>query len=356
MIRTLLIAAAMSIAAPAAAQFKNGNQSVVLDLPTISQRASIAQRIGLTDITVLYHRPLIDGRRIFGTLVAYGRVWRAGANENTTIEFADRVAVNGRALEPGRYGVHMIPTADRWTVIFSKNSTSWGSFSYQESEDALRLDVAPAPAEFHEALTYEFSDLTAQSAVLSMKWERVAVPLTLTVDAHRKALERIREQLRSLPGYTAEAWSDAAMYCLDNGINYDEALTWIDRSIQQDERFENLSTKVKLLEAVGRKQEAQTLLERALPQAGAPQLYIYADGLMKEKRRDEGAALFVKNAQLHPESWMAIAGRARAEAARGDRAAARKSLADALARAPGEGQKTLVERLIARLDAGEDIA
>jgi tetratricopeptide (TPR) repeat protein len=215
--------------------------------------------------------------------------------------------------------------------------------------------VQPVATEFHDELTYEFSQIAQASVVLSMKWERVAVPMTLAVDVHTNALLRIRQQLRSLPGYTAEAWADAAMYCLDNGINLEEAVTWIDRSIQQDARFDNMSTKVKLLEATGRRADAAALFEKALPLASPSQVYIYADGLMKEKRREEGIALFLENAEQHPNSWIAIAGRARAESARGDRAAARRSLTDALSKAHAEGQKVLVERLLARLDSGEDI-
>jgi tetratricopeptide (TPR) repeat protein len=350
-----LVALATVCAAPASAQFKNGSQSVVLDLPKLSPRASVTQRIGLTDITVVYHRPRADGRKIFGALIGYGRVWRAGANDNTTIAFADPVTVDGHPLAPGTYGVHMIPTADLWTVIFSTNATSWGSFSYRPEEDALRIQVKPIAAEFHDELIYEFGQLAEQSAVLSLKWERVAVPMTIGVDVHKKTLASIRQQLRNLPGFIPDAWNDAAMYCLDIGGNYDEALTWIDRSIEQDPRFENMSTKVKLLDATNRKAEAIALLEKALPLASPPQLYSYADELMKAQRRDEGLALFKTNAERNPSSWIAIAGRARAESARGDRAAARRSLTDALSKAPGEGQKVLVERLLTRLDAGEDI-
>src|SRR3954470_3003088 len=120
----------LAIAIPARAQFKNGNQTVLLNLPRASQRSVVTQRIGLTDITIAYHRPLVGGRTIFGDVVPYGRVWRAGANDNTTIEFTDPVAIQGHPLPAGRYGVHMIPGASEWTIAFSTNSTSWGSFSY----------------------------------------------------------------------------------------------------------------------------------------------------------------------------------------------------------------------------------
>src|SRR5215475_6363348 len=110
-----------------------------LKLPDVSQAAEVKQRIALTDITVNYHRPLVNGRKIWGSLVPYGQVWRAGANENTTIAFSDPVTIEGKPLPKGAYGLHMIPNENEWTVIFSKNSTSWGSFTYDEKEDALRV-------------------------------------------------------------------------------------------------------------------------------------------------------------------------------------------------------------------------
>src|ERR1700757_2468547 len=130
-------------------------QSTQLNLPRDSQRASVTQRIGITDITVNYHRPLVKGRTIWGKVVPYGQVWRAGANENTTISFTDAVSIEGKPLDKGTYGLHMIPNQDQWTVIFSKVNTAWGSFTYKESEDALRVQVKPQAGDFREALAYD---------------------------------------------------------------------------------------------------------------------------------------------------------------------------------------------------------
>src|ERR1700675_3627860 len=142
-----------------------------LNLPDVSQAAEVKKRIALTDITVKYHRPLVNGRKIWGGLVPYGKVWRAGADENTTIEFSDPVSVEGKPLAKGVYGLHMIPTADSWTVIFSKMSSAWGSYTYKQEEDALRVTVKPRPTEMEEALEYEFEDLKADSATITLKWE-----------------------------------------------------------------------------------------------------------------------------------------------------------------------------------------
>jgi len=163
-----LLMAAMSGVSPA--------QSFVLDLPAASQRAEISQRIGLTDITIHYHRPLAKDRKIWNGLVPYGKVWRAGANENTTITFSDPVLIEGKPLAKGTYGLHMIPTADEWTIIFSKNATSWGSFTYDQAEDALRVAVKAQAADLHNALTYEFDQLQPDSTVVELEWEKIAVP------------------------------------------------------------------------------------------------------------------------------------------------------------------------------------
>src|SRR5881394_2060104 len=152
----------------AAVPVASAAQSFVLDLPTASPRAQISQRIGLTEITINYHRPLVKGRKIWGGLVPYGTVWRAGANENTTIAFTDPVSIEGKPLAKGIYGLHMIPGENEWTLIFSNNSTSWGSFTYDQKEDALRVSVKPQPAEFHEALTYDFDEVKPDSTVVTL--------------------------------------------------------------------------------------------------------------------------------------------------------------------------------------------
>src|SRR5579862_4697321 len=185
-------------------------QSLVLDLPDQSQRAVVSQRIGLTDITIKYHRPLAKDRKIWGGLVPYGDVWRAGANINTTISFTDPLKIEGQSLDKGTYGLHMIPNQDQWTVIFSKNSTSWGSFTYDQAEDALRVNVKPQPADMHNALTYDFDKLQPDSAVVELQWEKLAVPFKVSVDVHDVVLASLKKQLRNLSQYTWLSWNDAA--------------------------------------------------------------------------------------------------------------------------------------------------
>jgi len=172
-------------------------QTVMLDLPRQSQHAVVTQRIGITDITINYHRPLANGRQIWGNLVPYGEVWRAGANENTTVTFSDPVTIEGQPLDKGTYGLHMIPGETQWTVIFSKMSTAWGSFSYKQDEDALRVTVKPQTAVFHDALAYDFDDVKPDSTVITMSWDKVAVPFKVAVKVNDIVEASIPRQLHS---------------------------------------------------------------------------------------------------------------------------------------------------------------
>src|SRR5947209_15776697 len=170
------------MAGNASTQFKNGSHVTELNIARVSQWGTVEQRVGLTDITIVYHRPEVGGREIWGKTVPFGKVWRAGANENTTITFSDDVSVEGKPLAAGTYGLHTIPDKDQWAIIFSKNSTSWGSFSYDEKEDALRVIVKPHAAEAFEQLTYTFEDVKPESAVATLRWETLAVPFQIGGD------------------------------------------------------------------------------------------------------------------------------------------------------------------------------
>jgi hypothetical protein len=337
----------------AAAAVPLPGQSLVMSIPRQSQRATVTQRVALTDITVNYHRPLVGGREIWGRVAPYGEVWRAGANENTTIEVTDPVTVDGQVLAKGIYGLHMIPSSDFWTVIFSRNATSWGSFSYDPKEDALRLDVKPHADYMHEALTYDFDDLTPDSTVLTMRWEKLALPLTIKVDPEA-TLSSIRNQLRNSAQYIWTGWDDAATWCADNKTNLEEALKWSERSIAIEERFENLMTKSRILQQLERADESAAARDRAMEIGSPSQVYIYGRQLQREKKKAEAIAIYREVARRFPEHWLGHLAKARAAVADGDFDAAMKELVAALAGAP-ETQKAPLEELKKRIEAKEDI-
>jgi len=329
-------------------------QSFVLDLPRQSQHALITQRIGITDITINYHRPLVGGRKVWGGLVPYGDVWRSGANENTTITFTDPVTIEGQALDRGTYGLHMIPAADEWTIVFSKNSTSWGSFTYNKAEDALRVTVKPHAADMHEALTYDFDDVKPDSAVVVLEWEKVAVPFRVGVDVHAAVEASLKKQLRGLGQYTWEGWDDAANYLLTEKVDLDDALIYANKSIENEDRYDNEITKSKVLTAMNRKDDAMAAEKKALSMATPLQLHIYARGLQGEKRSDEAFVIFRDNAQKHPDMWFVHSGLARMYCSQGKFDDAAKEMKLALAGAP-DNQKTYVDGLVKKLEAKQDI-
>jgi len=266
-------------------------QSTQLDLPLQSQHAIVTQRLGVTDITINYHRPLANGRKIWGGLVPYGQVWRAGANENTTITFTDPVTIEGKPLDRGTYGLHMIPNEDQWTIIFSKMHTAWGSFSYDQAEDALRVTVKPGTSELHNALAYDFDQLEPDSTVVTMSWDKVAVPFKVAVNLNQTVEASLHNQLRGLSQYTWDAWDNAATYMVDNKMDLNEALKYEDKSIQNEERFENLMTKSRILDAMGQKDQATVARDKALSMGNAQQLYGYARQLQRQKKQEMKLAL-----------------------------------------------------------------
>jgi hypothetical protein len=327
-----------------------------LNLPDVSQAADVKQRVALTDITVKYHRPLVNGRKIWGGLVPYGKVWRAGANENTTIEFSDPVSVEGQHLDKGTYGLHMIPNSDSWTVIFSKTNTAWGSYSYDQKDDALRVNVKPRPlAENKEALEFDFEDLKPTSTAVTLKWEKLGVPFTVSVNDTEQTLQNIRAQLKGRGQFTWQALDEGAQFCLTRKINLDEALRWADASIQNEERFENLSTKADILKALNRPDEAKTAWNQALEKAQAPQLYSYGRQLQNQKKGTEAMEIFKEVAKRFPQGVYGSLAQARIKSAVGDFAGSASDARQAQSAAPGDAQKQSIQGLIDRLDAKQDI-
>jgi hypothetical protein len=330
-------------------------QSQELNLPRPSQRAVLTQRIGVTDITVTYHRPLENGRKLWGGLVPYGQVWRAGANENTTVTFTDPVTIDGKPLAAGTYGLHMIPNETDWTVIFSNMSTAWGSFSYKQDEDALRVTVTPGATDEHNALTYDFDQLKPDSAVLTMSWGKVAVPITIGVDVNKAVEASLQKQLRGLPQYDWQAWNDAANYYLAAKSGYDQGLKDIDQSIKIEERFDNLDTKANLLEAMGKTTEAKAARDEALNKASALQLYGYGRQLLKvDHKPQEAFAVFHQLVKKYPDAWVSHLAQARLDTGDGKYDQAVTAIKQSFNGAP-DNIKPQLEALQKQLESKQDI-
>ena len=329
-------------------------QSAMLNLPRASQHARITQRIGITDITIDYSRPQVRGRKIFGKVEAYGQVWRAGANENTVIEFTDPVTIEGHALGKGMYGLHMLPGEATWVVIFSKNHTSWGSFTYDQAEDALRVAVQPEAAENQESLSYDFDDPKPDSAVITMRWEKVAVRFKVGVNTPEVVEASLRNQLRGRIQFEWQPWMEAANYLLDNKLSAEEAVKDADNAIANEDRFECEITKARALNTLGRKEEAQATYEKALAMGNQQQIHSFARVLQGQGRGDEALKLFEGNIKKDPNSWVARNEAARIAVAQGDYDTALREMKQALARAP-DAIKSQVNDLVQRLERRVDI-
>ncbi|MBV8049686.1 MAG: DUF2911 domain-containing protein [Acidobacteriaceae bacterium] len=314
----------------------------------------VVQRIGITDITINYHRPLVKGRTIWGKVVPYGQVWRAGANENTTIKFTDPVSIEGKPLDKGIYGLHMIPDKDEWTVIFSKVHTAWGSFTYNEAEDALRISVKPQSSDMHEVLTYDFNQVQKDAAVATMYWEKVAVPFKVSVDVRKTVEASLPNQLQGLAQYTWEAWDDAANYLLAQKYDLDQALKYEETSIRTEPRFDNYMTKSQILDAMGRKDEAATAKNQALERATAAQMYAYGRQLQQDGKQDQAFELFRQAQKRDPNDWLVHDGIARIYSAQGDFDSALKEFKLAREGAP-DNQKIFFDAGLKKLEAKQDI-
>jgi len=301
-----------------------------------NKRASVTEQVGLCDVTIRYNRPHVNKREghIWGELVPVGYVdqgfgtskaapWRAGANENTTMEFSTDVKIEGQTLPAGKYGFSIVYDPNACTLIFSKNSTSWGSFYYDPAEDALRVKVKPLAADKSvEWLKYEFADETSSGATVQLEWEKLVIPFKIEVDVVNNQLTSFRKELRSNKGFTWEAWNQAATYCVQNKTNLDEALTWANNAIGPNfggnQSFPAYKTKAMILDSLGRGTEAMDLMKTALPFANEIQLYLYANDLVIAKKVKEAFELFKANYDKHSDDLYTDMGMASGYSAMGD--------------------------------------
>lgn len=260
-----------------------------------SQKASVMQTIGVTDITITYHRPAVKGRTIFAPapasmearaageatldnqnerkpgepIVPYNHVWRAGANEATTFQVTDDVLINGQPLKAGTYSLAAIPGKDDWTIIFNNDPGQWGAFSYDAKKDALRVkSKAQTVSDNQELLLYSFDPVTADSATVNLRWEKVNVPFTVQVP-NVKTLWKQKTDALIAANPTNEVFPLQAANVYVNDKNYDEALKYIDQSISIKPTFRNLSARAAVLQSAGRKQEALAAADQAIAKGKA---------------------------------------------------------------------------------------
>ncbi len=331
--RLLLLATVVTGATP----LRIHGQYSQLDLPRESQHAVVMQRIGTTDITVDYSRPSVKGRAIWGEVVPYDQVWRAGANENTVLTISTDITVEGTKLPAGSYGLHMIPTKSTWTVILSKDHTAWGSFFYKQEKDALRAAVTPRACAMTEQLTYDFTDVTANGATLILRWEKMEVPIKLEVNVHDIVVAGLPDQLRGLGAFGWETWYEAAHYAHAEKIAPEQAMKWVDNSIARKPNFENQTLKADMLTEQGKTAEAEALRKKMVDEATNAELNTYAYQLMQRGKKEEAVKLFELNAKRHADDPNVHDSLGEGYMMAGNKEAAIKSFKKSLSMNPPEG-------------------
>lgn len=348
------------------------NGQITLPADT-NKKASVSEFIGITKVKIDYSRPEVKGREgeIWDKLVHYGFVdlhygtskaapWRAGANENTTIEFSTDVTIEDKPLSKGKYGFFIAMGAEKATLVFSKVNTAWGSFYYDAKDDALRIQVPVLKvSESLERLKFEFSDQTANSAVVSLQWEKVKIPFKISVDLQKVQIESFRKEVNS--GEFYRYWQNlhtAAKYCLVNNINLEEGLIWSDRSINTyfgESNFTTLSTYSGLLEKLDQQTKADSIMQEALPMGTSQQLVTYGIDLNKMNRNKEAFDIFKFNYDKNPDDIYANLGMVSGYYYLGNKKKALQFCKSAKEKTSDPNYITYIDALINDIKIGKDI-
>jgi Protein of unknown function (DUF2911) len=338
-----------------------------------NKKAAVFEQIGVTDVTINYDRPAVKGRegKIWGELVHYGFAdlhygtstaapWRAGANENTTIEFSTDVTIAGKPLAAGKYGFFIAMGKDKASIIFSKDNNSWGSFYYDATHDALRADVALQYVdESRERLQYEFSDQTDNSAVVSLCWEKIKIPFKIGVGLKSTQLAEYRHAFNN--GNFYRYWQnmqEAANFCLVNDTNIEEGLKWANSSINTffgESNFNTLTTYAGLLEKNSRSKEADSIMKKALPMGTLYQLATYGDNLLKQKKYKAAFEVFKLNFEKSPKEILSNFGMIKANAAMGNKSEAIKFADKTILLAADKATKDYLLKFKQDMIEGKDI-
>jgi hypothetical protein len=332
-------------------------------------KSTASQRIGITDIAITWDAPAVKGRegKIWGTEVAhYGfqnlgfgsakeSPWRAGANENTTFTFGTDVSVEGKPLAAGKYGFFIAVYPDSCTLIFSRNSTAWGSYFYNPAEDALRVTVRQQKdlPQSRERLTFEFSDQTENSTTVALLWERWRIPVRIAIDLNKTVVEGLRRELQNSPGFYEQNLSGAAIWCLQHNTNLDEALTWADNAINMAPTFSNYQVKSRILDKMGRSTEAEKTITSALDKASVQELHQYGRQLVSEKKAAKALEVFQLNHKKNGDAWPVHVGLMRGYSANGDLKKALEHAQIAVKQAPDDLNRKNLEGYVKTLSEGK---
>lgn len=353
-------------------------QTLTLPPDGNNQKAVVKQHIGPVVVAVSYSSPRVHATgqdrtgKIWGGLVPYGLSdlgfndckecpWRAGANENTVFTASHDLKVEGKPLPAGSYGLHMIPGKESFTVIFSKNAGSWGSYWYDPKEDVLRVDVKPAKSEFREWLTYEFTEREPSRATFALLWENLRIPVSLAVDdVDELYFQTLRRELHGVLGFRWQDLASAAQFSLQTGKHLEEGLAWAQRAVSAQfvgqENFRTLSILGQLQLATGKAAEAEKTFEKAIAGSVPKPLDGHQLGrqLLQQGKKAEALKIFQSNAKRFPNQWPVHVSLARGYAANGELKKALDHARLALAQAPDELNKKSLAGMIDQLEKGKE--
>jgi hypothetical protein len=349
------------------------SQIILTTLPSGgNKKASVTERVGLTDVTIHYDRPGVKGRegKIWGQLIPVGYTdqgfgsskaapWRAGANENTTIEFSNDVKIEGQSLAAGRYGFFVAYDPNECTLIFSKNSTSWGSFFYKPEEDVLRVKVKPVALDKTvEWLKYEFMNQTENAATVGLQWEKLMIPFKIETDYVKDQLASFRNELRNSKGFQWQSWNQAASWALAHTTNLEEALLWADTATSVNfggsQSFTAWSTKAQILDKLGRSDEAAAVMKKAMPYGNMQEIHGYGRTLIALKKPKEALEIFKMNYNKNPNQVTTLIGLVRGYSANGDYKTALDYANKAMAITDTQNKSNL-QTMIDKLKDGKDV-
>lgn len=354
----------------------NGNAQL-LQLPDggVNFKSNAGRKVGMTDIEINWNAPGVKGRegKIWGTSVAnYGfevlgfgsnmpSPWRAGANESTTISFSTDVTINGKSLAAGTYGFFIALYTDSCTLIFNKNTKGWGSYFYNSNLDVLRVTTLQQKdmKESKERLEYTFAKQTANTIEVALEWERWRIPFTVTTDVKQTTLAYLKSQMSGAMGFDPPSLETAAGWCLQNEVNYEEALNWANSAVDPNlggvKTFRALSTKAGLLNKLNRQQEADELMTVALDNATSIEMHGYGRQLLTQNKVKEAMQVFQKNYDKYKGAWPTNVGMMRGYSASGNLKKALEHAKLALAQAPDAGNKSALEQAVQKLTEGKPL-
>ncbi len=331
-------------------------QAQNITTPRPSQYASVTQRVGISDVTITYHSPGVRGRTIWGAQVPYGNIWRAGANENTTISFTHDAKIEGQEVKAGTYGLFILPEDEsKFKILLSKYSKSWGTVSPAEDELVAMVEVEPTKISQQEWLSYDFINRTGNDVTAVLRWDNLQVPFNIEFDVPTIVVENARAELKGPAGFGWRGLMQAANYCLQNDVNLEEAMTWIDQSIASSKGFSNLQVKAGLLAKEGKVEEGKKLMDEAIPMANAFQLNGYGYqllGLGDTKKAIEVFSLNIEKNKDHQFIWGFTDSLGEAYLKDGNKKLALKYYKKAKELAP-ENQYAYLDGVIEKIEKGE---